>query len=608
MVVETIKSLVRRKWLAVIDVFNCQMLLSDKKIKIKSKTICIPIALAVVFLTFFSPNSDGFVLWLVGCFMGILVSCGILVYSYKTKKEMYVDKKTGLASAFSASIIALSQRHDLAERVFHRTELLCSILKIRVSAILFDLCNIMTMVLGTILLFFVFVVFTYFFYKWFYRHAKLIAKDFSRFEKIELMFFLVLYIVLVTVSYLKTNVFYSTASLLDVDVICASDTGRVNAPLLCDSPDVDIIYTSDTGRLYNTNTWMVLNAFENDIKQPLFALFSAPVCVVPYFISIVFFFIPNLYAYLLAFVQAFFILSSLLVICRMTVESNTVERMILFAMLSTTFPAFLFILNMEQYAFPLFWVVMFLYLLCIKKESKRRLQFPILAAGGTLLTSWILLLTTWTRVRIIENIRYCIKTVALFFVLCIVYFRVSIITGAVNRIAYLLNVFSTLSTQTRQEHCDFYHRFIQFSNFVYSCVFAPESGVVVKKYSIRSYQMCELTHIKICGILFFCFAMLGYWVNRKKTIAKIALLWIALSVFLLLVIGYGAVENGTVLYTLYFSWAYYILMFFALCWIVSLSAKFRYILFGGVVILQIAVNLPAILKLIQFGITYYPAR
>ena len=584
MFIGRIKLSVQRS-IAVLDGICHQIWLSDEKYKIYSKKVYVPIALAVVFLTFFSPNLDGFVLWSLGCLIGILTSCGILIYCGKKKKVLLADKKFCLISVFSASMISLSHRHDLAERVFRRTSFLCSMLKINVSSIAADLCNLAIMISGTVLLFFVFVVFTYFFYKWFYRHAKSIAKEFSSSEKKELMFFWLLYIILITLSYLKTYVFYN-----------------ISYPFI-----VDIVYTSDTGLLYETNTWLVLSAPENDIRQPLFALFSAPFCVLPYFISGIFFFIPNLYAYLMAFTQAFIILSSLLIICRIVMESSSVERMLLFAMLSTTFPVFLFITNMEQYAFALFWVVVYLYLLCVKNTSKRGLQFPLVAAAGSIMTSWILLLTTWTRGKLLENIRYCIKTVVLFLVLCIVFFRVSVITGAVNRTAYLLGSFSTLSAQTNND-CDLYHRIIQFSNFVYSCVFAPESTIVVNRLGHWSYQMCELGHIKICGIFFFCFAMFGFWVSRKKTIAKVSLLWIALSVLLLLVIGYGTVENGTVLYTLYFSWAYYILMFFALCRIIPLYAKLRLAVFGGIVILQTAINFPAIIRTIQFGIHYYPAR
>lgn len=567
---------------AVADFFCFRKMLSNEKLAVSSKTIYIPIIFAVLFFSFASPTSQGFAFWLVSCFMGILTSCGIFIYCRKRKKVLLLDKKYCFISLLSASIISVSQRNDLAERILRGTERLCLMLKISLSSSMLDLCNMVFLLGGTLSCFFVFAVFTYFFYKWFYRHVKLIARDISPYEKKELMIIWILYVVLIAFSYTKTNVFYNI------------------------SCQMDVIYTSDTGLLYDTNTWLVLRAPQNDIRQPLFALFSAPICVLPYFISNIFFFIPNMYAYLLAFIQAFFILSSFLIICRMTEESNIIERMFLFAMLSTTFPAFLFILNMEQYAFALFWVVLYLYFLCIKKESKKRLWFPLIAAGGTLMTSWILLLTTWTRGKILENIRYCLKNVVFFFVLCIVYFRASVIAGAINDITSILTRFSSLSPSAH-DNCGFYDRVVQFSNFAYSCVFAPKS-VAVNNSSFWSYQLCKPVCYNILGIVLFCFALFGCWVDRKKTIAKVSLLWIALSVLLLLVIGYGTVENGTVLYTLYFSWAYYVLIFSSLCWIVPLSMKFRSMVFCGIVILQIAINFPAVLRLIQFGINYYPAQ
>lgn len=572
---------------------ECQRVFSNKKWKISSQYIYIPIALAVAFLAFFSQipysmqksattSSSIFKVWLGGCFIGILTSCGILTYCSMKKKVLLVDKKICLTSILSALIISVAHRHAFAARILHRTELMCSKMNICIPTTLLDLCIFIFLFLCIISLFFILVVFTYFFYKWFYHLAMLITKEISPCEKKGLVIVWILYVVLITFSYTKTNVFYNI------------------------SHRVDLIYTFDTGILYETNAWMVLDSQENDIRQPLFALFSAPICVLPYLFSEVFFFIPNLYAYLLAFTQAFLILSSFLIICRMSVKSNTVERIVLFVMLSTTFPAFLFILNMEQYAFALFWAIVFIFLLCIKYTSKRWLQFPLVAACGSIMTSWILLLTTWTRGIFLGNIRYCVKTVTLFLVLCLVYLRINVITCSVNSITSLLSGYSTLSASAHDNY-GFYNRIIQFSYFVYSCVLAPET-FVVKNSSIYSYQMCEPVHLKICGIVFFCFAMFGFWVSRERTIAKISLLWIALSVFLLLVIGYGTVENGTVLYTLYFSWAYYILMFFALCRIIPSHAKLRLALFGGIVVLQTAINFPAIIRTIQFGIHYYPAR
>ena len=84
--------------------------------------------------------------------------------------------------------------------------------------------------------------------------------------------------------------------------------------------------------------------------------------------------------------------------------------------------------------------------------------------------------------------------------------------------------------------------------------------------------------------------------------------WIGFSVFILLIVGWGSPENGMLLYSLYFSWAFIVLLFMLLQWI---SEKLNIKLFIPVVSFVIAVllivyNYRGMEDLLSFAITYYP--
>ena len=50
----------------------------------------------------------------------------------------------------------------------------------------------------------------------------------------------------------------------------------------------DIVYTSDSPYLVKSNVYMDINNHENDIRQPLFAIFAAPLLGIPNLLSVIF--------------------------------------------------------------------------------------------------------------------------------------------------------------------------------------------------------------------------------------------------------------------------------------------------------------------------------
>lgn len=84
--------------------------------------------------------------------------------------------------------------------------------------------------------------------------------------------------------------------------------------------------------------------------------------------------------------------------------------------------------------------------------------------------------------------------------------------------------------------------------------------------------------------------------------------WIVLSIVMLLGLGWGTAENGLILYELYFGWAFLVLLFQLVEKIEDrLNVNFLVPVFsiGSAVILAV-INIPAIMEMVYFAITYYP--
>ena len=105
-----------------------------------------------------------------------------------------------------------------------------------------------------------------------------------------------------------------------------------------------------------------------------------------------------------------------------------------------------------------------------------------------------------------------------------------------------------------------------------------------------------------------CLAFAGFIVNRKDLLAKISLFWIAVSVGVIVLAGWGAAENCSILYALYFGWAFVILVW-KFCFFVfdKIHAGTILCIVGGIVsMILLYVNFNGILEIVRFGIAYYP--
>ena len=86
---------------------------------------------------------------------------------------------------------------------------------------------------------------------------------------------------------------------------------------------------------------------------------------------------------------------------------------------------------------------------------------------------------------------------------------------------------------------------------------------------------------------------------------QICFAWVIFSILLLGVMGWGAAEDGLILYTFYFAWAFICLMFKGIERMLSKVPKIRNSVYSLAIATIIVVNVNIMVQIVQFGIKYY---
>ena len=90
--------------------------------------------------------------------------------------------------------------------------------------------------------------------------------------------------------------------------------------------------------------------------------------------------------------------------------------------------------------------------------------------------------------------------------------------------------------------------------------------------------------------------------------AKVILISFTFSIVILFGLGWGTKENGSILYALYFGWAFLVLLF-QLVEKIAEKWNLRFLVplvTAGCTVAFAVTNIPAIIEMIRFAIQYYP--
>lgn len=362
---------------------------------------------------------------------------------------------------------------------------------------------------------------------------------------------------------------------------------------------VDIIYTSDSPKLLKTNVFIVIDHIENDLRQPLFAIFAAPLMGIPSFLGEIIPGIPR--ALFIAFFQFILLMFSAFLLAR-ALELSKVQRICFIVFSSLTYTYILFSIMIDQYVVAFFWLALTVYLMV---KGKKYALLSSFAASGTLLTSGALvpfiLIPKEKSGRSYKNWFINMLLYGFDFILLLLLSdRFHVLWNSVKNLNILIKFTGT--------KLGLNSRVLQYINYVSSCFFAPAAAVKQLQEGHSSWQLSEVTSVNYLGIILFVISVIGFIVTRRAKISQIAFGWLCFSIAVLVLAGWGTSENGLILYALYFGWPFSVLIFNLLkavehktktTWITPVAT-----VISGVVLL--IVNIPGMIDLVKFAVSEYP--
>lgn len=364
----------------------------------------------------------------------------------------------------------------------------------------------------------------------------------------------------------------------------------------------DLIYTSDSGSLVHNMAWLYLSFPENDLRQPLFAVFAAPFVGAPYALSACFGLSTTFEAIAVNALQIILLFTANLMLIRL-LNLRASQRIGAMLVLTVTYTTLLNVLMIEQYITAYFWLM--LTLTCLLR-GKRDTNLALYGAGGTLLTSLALLpvvgryASTKTPKVWAQDMAQRILGFALLLLAC----------GRFDIYYSFLAKINTLRTFTGKE-VPFSNRLYQYTGFVHDCFLAPAASI--GEYSLAStshisWVLDPIDHINWFGVLLLALCLISAVWNWNERIARLSIYWIFFSLLLLVVFGWGTQENGLILYTLYFGWAFFVLLFL----LIHKTASFVHqplllpVMCVVITLVLLLMNLSGIREMLAFGLEYFP--
>lgn len=361
----------------------------------------------------------------------------------------------------------------------------------------------------------------------------------------------------------------------------------------------DVIYTSDSSTLVKGNVYLVLTHPQNDLRQPLFAVFAAPFVGIPYLLGKLLGSSASVQAILINMVQVIMLFVANFMLAK-AIKLDPTRRVCFMLLTSCTYTYLLFILMMEQYIVAYFWLIFCIYLIL---QNQRPERIALWGAGGTLLTSMVLLpflsdkdpLKNF-REWFADMVKFGLEFVAVMLVFC----RFDVISSLTTKV-------SNLSGFTGRELTPL-DKIYQYISFIANCFVAPDAGVSFTAVDHISWQLTPVTGISFTGIVILLLVIVSAILNRDKRSSLLSAGWVAFSAVMLLILGWGTQENGLILYALYFGWAFLVLLFQLVEKVEEkLNVKFLIPIFSiGCAVVLAAVNIPAIMEMVDFAITYFP--
>ena len=307
------------------------------------------------------------------------------------------------------------------------------------------------------------------------------------------------------------------------------------------------VYSSDGIFLYEPSAFLCIPQPENDLRQPLFALFAMPFASFLYPLRCLFPTVEWLWSVATILPQLFLLALASALFVR-TLDLERTDRVAFLLLILVSYPLFFNGFLIEQYMISYFYLVLALCAVIRGFDS----PFFLCGAGGTLL-SGVVLAPFFSRHNPLREFRPWFLDMLRY---AVVFLGVLL---AFTRGDILFSAFSQWSSLSRfAGGSSFSYRLMQYTHFVSSCLVAP-ADIMTASFFYMKLGDFDTPHL--LGILILLLGAAGFWVSRREKSSQLALAWIALSFFLCVVLGWGSTENIQPLYSLYFFWAFLLLIF-----------------------------------------------
>ena len=520
-------------------------------------------------------STKGSLIWVAAGIPLALAALAVLIFKFRFLERTF-EKRT-LWIAIVSGVLALYAAYCYAGLFHYHLQSLAGELTSTSAFGLLSRFGMIFTIIAAIVSIPALFVYLYWFFGWFSERMREVFHASDRTERWYLIIACVLFALAISLVYSKTSLFYAANA--------SSDN-------VWDK--IDIVYTSDSSMLTEQNVFYNIAASENDIRQPMFGAFAAPFALAASLVSKAIM-LPDAYPAMVQIVQSMFLALGIILIVRMTGASGAVKALSLVCG-TLLYPTLLFLLNVEQYVFPVFWLILLVWMIVQGEERGRDTAW--VAASGSMLTSGILLLILPGKGTFKEKVRQGALAVVLFALVMILLGRVAMVLSSSETIRFLV--------QFAGEKLPFLARAKQYSVFLASCFVAPAAEITLFPNGGAVFQQAEVTGWSIAGFAGLLAAIAGFVVNRKRVFAQICAGWFAFSLVLLCLIGWGTSENGLVLYTLYFGWAVVALI---LMLIMRVLKKWRAAQIGvlsAAALALLVVNAQSIAALVRFGLEHYP--
>lgn len=414
------------------------------------------------------------------------------------------------------------------------------------------------------------------FLNYIFEKTKDVFENMSKKEKIFYIVFLVGICIGISCIFSNSTAFYGTRDVL-----------------------FDMLFTSDSGRLVtDENVYLSLYHGENDLRQPLFAVFAIPFVGAAYTISLAFPFINYSTPLCMNLMQVVLLFIANLMISKL-LNIKPIERICFMILSFCTYMTLLFSVMMEQYLITYFWLITFIYLACNKKQD----ELTLTAAGGTLLTSLLLTPFVVNQFSLKKLKEFCInllKAIIVFVCMLIIFNRIDLIEDLFLK----QEQYSTFV----DNKINFEYKLKEYTRFVRNCFIYPDTYIntdnILCPYSFQLVNNNSFCYIGI-GIIFI--SILGAMSNKNDKFSIISFIWIVFSYLIVGVIGWGTAENGTILYSIYFGWPYLVLIYKFLEYVCNKFKQKNLLTIITIILILVllVINFNGGKELIDFALTCY---